>query len=209
MKQLRHTIQSGDYSGAANFFGKLIPIYSELEWSLISTEMLLMHAKCLKVLNRKDDYIRMLLGLLAKSVKQNKSSAHHDPNLSLVFEDIEQYTIDGRGILPELLAFSSQLPYEVTVDMATYFQDIAVDPYIRHYNDRDGFFLRLRFKSSFIDELKIDRATVVLLSVDDGPSGEIVLESDGPELVSGLSTIKVHSYVCYCNVHDHMSLMNF
>jgi hypothetical protein len=153
-----------------------------------------MHAKCLKVLNRKDDYIRMLLGLLAKSVQQN-SLRLRNLHLSLVSEDIEQYTIDGRNILPELLAYSAQLPYDITVDMATYFQNIAVDPYIRHYQERDGFFLKLKFKSSFATALQIDRAIVTLLSVDHGSSGEIVLESNGPELVSGSSTIKVHSHV--------------
>jgi hypothetical protein len=191
---LKRNSQSGDYSGAANFFGKIIPIYSELDWSLVSTEMLLMHAKCLKVLNRKDDYIRMLLGLLAKSVTQS-SLKHRNLNLSLVSEGIEEYEIDGRSILPELLAFSAQLPYDITVDMATYFQDVAVDPYVRHYQDKDGFFLKLKFKSSFSTALQIDRAVVKLLSVDNGPSGEIVLESNGPELVSGSSTIRVHSHV--------------
>jgi hypothetical protein len=156
--------------------------------------MLLMHAKCLKVLNRKDDYIRLLLGLLAKSVQQN-ALRRRSLNLSLVSEDIEQYTIDGRSILPELLGFSAQLPYDVTVDLSTYFQDVAVDPYIRHYEDRDGFFLKLKFKSNFANALQIDRAIVTLHSVDNGPSGEIVLESNGPQLVSGLSTIKLHSHV--------------
>ena len=86
-----------------------------------------MHAKCLKVLNRKDDYIRLLLGLLAKSVQQN-ALRRRSLNLSLVSEEIEQYTIDGRSILPELLCFSAQLPYDITVDLSTYFQDVAVDP---------------------------------------------------------------------------------
>jgi hypothetical protein len=156
--------------------------------------MLLMHAKCLKVLNRKDDYIRLLLGLLAKAVQQN-SLRRRSLNLSLVSEDIEQYTIDGRAVLPELLGFSAQLPYDVTVDLSTYFQDVAVDPYVRHYQDRDGFFLKLKFKSSFATALQIDCATVTLHSVDNGPSGEIVLESNGPELVSGFAVIKVHSHV--------------
>jgi hypothetical protein len=153
-----------------------------------------MHAKCLKVLNRKDDYIRMLLGLLAKSVVQN-SLRHRNLSLSLVSDDIEQYTIDGRSILPELLAFSAQLPYDITADMATYFRDTAVDPYVRHYQDKEGFFLKLKFKSIFATPLQIDRASVTLLSVDNGPSGEIELESSGPELVSGSSMIKVHSHV--------------
>lgn len=155
-----------------------------------------MHAKCLKVLNRKDDYIRLLLGLLAKSVQQTALRCRN-LNLSLVSEDIEQYTIDGRNILPELLDYSAQLPYDITVDMTTYFQAVAVDPYIRHYQDRNGFFLKLKFKSGFANALQIDRATVTLHSVDNGPSGEIVLESNGPELVSGVSVIKVHSHVSY------------
>jgi hypothetical protein len=166
--------QLGDYAAASNFFARVAPIYSQFHWGLIETEMLLMHAKCLKVLNRKDDYVRMLLGLLAKAISKKLTG-----KLSTILDDydIEGSAIDGKPLLPELLGYSAQLPYEVPVELAAYFTGLNIEPYITHLDDGAGFEMRAKFRCQFDRQIKIDKAKLVLASPD-GSTQDIQLESD-------------------------------
>jgi trafficking protein particle complex subunit 10 len=58
--------QSGDYSAAATYFGRLVPLYAQDRWSTIEDSLLSVYARCLKELHRKDEYVRIELALLAK-----------------------------------------------------------------------------------------------------------------------------------------------
>jgi len=166
---------------------KIIPVYSQLQWTLIETEMLLVHAKCLKVLNRRDDYVRMLLGLLAlvvsaKTTTRINEVAHH--------LDIESYQVQGKSLLSELNTVAAQLPYDITVDLSTYFQNIRLDPYIRHHPKDEGFQLRLKLKSVFEDDMIIKHAKVVLTPLSNNSASEIHLQSEGEIKISkGSATI--------------------
>jgi hypothetical protein len=95
--------------------------------------------------------------------------------------------VDTSGIFNELIEFSQQLPYDVTVPMPKYFGDISVEPYVRHYDDRDGFQLRLQFRHILEDEIEIKAAKVRLVSADSSQSKDIWLESTDPaKLKKGL-----------------------
>jgi hypothetical protein len=176
-----------------------------LQWSLIETEMLLVHAECLRMLNRKDDFVRMLLGLLAKAVSTKTSSTAASRAMENV--DIEGYEIQGERLLKALTDVAGQLPYEITVQMSTYFQSITLEPYIRHHAGKEGFQLRVKFRSIFEDTLRLDRATVVLTSSDNS-IGELVLESEGPITVSkGTVTLTVASPVSQ-QITSHLEVEN-
>jgi trafficking protein particle complex subunit 10 len=201
--------QSRDYAGAANFFSKIIPIYSQLQWHTLEREMLLMHAKCLKLLNRRDDYVRMLLGIISKAISEKLSMRSWASPLSIERIDIESQTIDGRSLIAELLACSSDLPYEVPVEMGIYFQNITVEPYIRHFEDKEGFQLSLKFRSPFRDQFTIDEATVHLEQQNETGSRKVSLKSDGPILVSkGTSTVMVGCGVSFPTTQQQLLLIN-
>jgi trafficking protein particle complex subunit 10 len=158
--------------------------------------MLLMQGECLKTLNRRDDYVRLLLGLLAKTVARKISPSYKNLVMSSDDFDLESHQIDGQSILAELLTFSTQLPYEVTVKMSTYFTNITVDPYIRHFSNDDGFQIRLRFRHILEDPMRIDQVKLLLSSKSEGFTKQIFLTSEGPvRITKGAATVTVQTNV--------------
>jgi hypothetical protein len=162
-------------------------VFVESRWNTVETMMLRMYAHCLKKLNRKDEYIRTLLELLAISAASRMSfetiskgaDARHESNLPQGWLNDDQ--VDTLGVFHELVDFSPQLPYDVNVQMPKYFGDISVEPYVRHYDDKDGFQLRLQFRHVLEDEIEIRTAKVRLISADSTHGKDIWLQS--PESV--------------------------
>ena len=169
----------GDFAAAAMYFGRMASLFAQDRWNSVEATMLRMYAQCLKKLNRKDEYVRTLLELLAISAAKRKEHRGYRQHSVLSKEHpgwLDDDTIDTSGVLAELLDFSEQLPYDVTVPMAKYFGDIAVEPYVRHYEDQDGFQLRLLFRHVLEDAIDIREAKVRLTSAT--PVGrEIWLDS--------------------------------
>jgi hypothetical protein len=156
--------------------------------------MLKLHAHCLKKLNRKDEYVRTLLDLLAKSAAsrmsfKTTSRRAEANNISDMPRDwLNDDKVDTSGILNELVEFSQQLPYDVTVQMPKYFSDISVEPYVRHYDDKDGFQLRLQFRHILEDGIEIKAAKVRLVGADSTQGKDIWLESSMPtQLKKGMT----------------------
>ncbi|KAH3915205.1 hypothetical protein HBI56_014220 [Parastagonospora nodorum] len=184
----------GDFAAASAYFGRMASLFAESRWNTVETTMLKMHSQCLKKLNRKDEYVRTLLDLLAKSAASRMSfkttSRRADANdISDMPRDwLNDDKVDTVGIFNELIAFSQQLPYDVTVKMPKYFGDIMVEPYVRHYDERDGFQLRLQFRHILEDEIEIKSAKVRLVSADSSQIKDVWLESSNPlKLKKGLT----------------------
>ncbi len=55
------------YGEAAAFFYRITPFFGENGWSLLELSMLVLYCTSLKELNRKDEYVRVLLKLLTKA----------------------------------------------------------------------------------------------------------------------------------------------
>jgi hypothetical protein len=191
----------GDYAAAAMYFGRMASSFAESRWNLVEGTMLHLHAQCLKKLNRKDEYVRTLLDLLHKSAanKKRERTANGRPrvDLSALSKNwLDDDKLETTGIMSELIAYSEQLPYDRTVAMNHYFEDICVDSCVRHYDDKDGFQLRLQFRHVLEDEVVLDRANVRLVSAASGQGKEIWLENTEP--------IKVKRGICRmwldCNV---------
>lgn len=191
-KHIELTLHSelGDYARAAMYFSRLTPLYADQRWNFVETSMVKMHAQCLKRLHRKDDYVKVLLHLLARSATHKRpsllprvrypSGMNVDPNPrkdGLTWLDGDW--VNTEGFLTELVTYSGQLPYDVSVPMSQYFDHIVLEPYLRHYPDKDGFQLRLCIRHLLEDELDVDRVKVRLLSESSGQSGEIWLENQG------------------------------
>lgn len=165
------------------YFGRMASLFAESRWNTVETVMLKMYAQCLKKLNRKDEYVRTLLDLLAKSATHSKSQrpsfkqSSASETLSMPKDWLNDDKVDTAGVFGELIDFSEQLPYDISVSMAKYFGDIVVEPYVRHLDDRDGFQLRLQFRHVLEDEIEIHQAKVRLISATAGQGKDMWLES--------------------------------
>lgn len=176
------------------YFGRMASLFAESRWNTVETTMLKMYARCLKKLNRKDEYVRTLLDLLAKSAasrmsfKPSPKQASADEASDIHRDWLNDDKVDTTGVFHELIEYSQQLPYDVTVQMPKYFGDISVEPYVRHYDDKDGFQLRLHFRHLLEDEVEIRAAKVRLVSANSTQRKEIWLENTEPtQLKKGLS----------------------
>jgi len=172
----------------------MAPQFAETRWNFVETTMLKMYAQCLKKLNRKDEYTRTLLDLLAKSAAKKKSirvSRKSFQPKPIPDEDIGRNTFswldddnaETDGLFHELLEYSEQLPYDITVPMSRYFGDILVEPYVRHYDDRDGFQLRLQVRHLLEDDILVEKARIHLIHVTPGQGKEMWLDIEDNMLV--------------------------
>jgi len=171
------------------YFGRMASTFAEARWNTVESVMLQLHAKCLRKLNRKDEYVRTLLDLLSKSaassVSSTASSRRVDPSALAGKSNgwLNDDEVDTVGIFNELIDYSQQLPYDVSAPMAKYFGDISVEPYVRHYEDKDGFQLRLSFRHVFEDDVTIKAAKIRLVSADSNQGKDIWLEHSEPKIL--------------------------
>ncbi|KAK5143460.1 hypothetical protein LTR04_001888, partial [Oleoguttula sp. CCFEE 6159] len=197
----------GDYAAAASYFNRVLPSYAGDRWNLIEVEMLKMHAQCLRMLQLKEDYVRVVLKLLAKFAAREMDGRWPNSGLPTGQEEEQIVTnenspwadddsVHSAGYLGDLIAFSEKLPQNVVVPLSDYFGNINVEPYIRHYDGKDGFQLRLQFKHLLVDEITVQRAKVRLVSGLSGQSREVWLENAGPfRLIRGLMKFWLDSNV--------------
>ena len=147
--------------------------------------MLKVYAQCLKILHRKDEYTRVLLNLLAKAVAMEKSrlqdaTEHQQRSVRLKSGWLDDESIDVVGLMTELLQFSLELPYNVTVSMTKYFDKVAVDPVIHHFRDKDGFQIQFKFRHLLEDDLEAQSVKLRLVSTTSGHMREIWLQGQAP-----------------------------
>lgn len=185
----------GDFRAAAMYFGSMagitskgssdasLSLYAKSRWNSVVATMLKMYARCLKKLNRKDEYIRTLLDLLARSsasrisFSSSSKRASDDDASNMPRDWLNDDKVDTGGVLNEVVNYSQQLPYDVSAQMADYFTDIVVEPYVRHYEDKDGFQLRLQFRHILEDEIEVRAAKIRLVSANSTTARDIWLET--------------------------------
>jgi hypothetical protein len=166
------------------YFGRMASLFAESRWNTVETTMLKMYAQCLKKLNRKDEYVRTLLDILAKSAGNkiaSRTSSKRASTLKLPpasVDWLDDDNVDTNGVFEELVSFSEQLPYDLNAPMTKYFGDIVVEPYVRHFDDKDGFQLRLQFRHVLEDEIELRKVKIRLVSATPGQGKDIWLESE-------------------------------
>ncbi|XP_014553540.1 hypothetical protein COCVIDRAFT_107443 [Bipolaris victoriae FI3] len=190
----------GDFAAAATYFGRMASYFATSRWNTVEATMLKMHARCLKKLNRKDEYVRTVLDLLAKSSASRMASKSSSKRIDATgdsHEWLNDDNVDTTDVLHEIVGYSQQLPYDVTVQMAKYFSDISVEPYVRHYEDKDGFQLRLQFRHLLEDEIEIRAAKIRLVSSVSNQAKDVWLEETGTiQVKKGLNRMWIG-----CNVN--------
>jgi hypothetical protein len=186
-----------DYAGAASYFYRITPFYGEGGWENVEMSLLEMYSKCLKELNRYDEYVRVTLKLLAKGVAAKKDTLQHQsafkfgPSSSFSSDEV---SVDG--YLTELLTVIPKLQHEVNVPLRYLFSSIEVDGTAKYDENRDSFSLELEFRYLLQDELHIDNGRARLVPVAGGQGRDIWLDTDGPMAISnGIARLQVHSNV--------------
>lgn len=185
-----------DYSTAAAYFRELAPFYAQDDWGELATLVLDMYSFCLKKLGRTEEYVHVALQTLARLVHTERSESRLP---------VTETRENGRGAITcyeevETLAQeSTTLKVPIVVDMADYFSDIHVDPFVQHQEDEDSIALDITFKSCLSRAFRAQEVRVRLVSMEEGPSREIWLSSPEP--------ISIHSGRCSVKVTCRVSVM--
>ncbi|KAM0566948.1 hypothetical protein ACHAP9_006845 [Verticillium nonalfalfae] len=186
----------GDYSAAASYFYRVTPFYGETGWSVLELSMLIMYAHCLHELQRKDEYVRVVLKLLTKAAAAEKDRlARRKGFRPGAGQDVEHASFAViRGFVGKLLAVTKTFSNEVPVPLGQMFTNPQLDESPEYDVGLDSFSLTIKLSSLLVDDLTIETARMRLTSSDPGVPKELWLESTTPQVLKpGESAIRLQS----------------
>lgn len=199
--------EQGDFAAAASYFNKVLATFGENQWSLAEEALLHKYAQCLKALNRKDEYVRIVLTLLArmadvKKPQTRKRSRNDSAGISVSHTSTSQSrpVLNGSALFEDLVTYSRSLPYDISVPLNNYFDDLEIDRCIHNFDDRDGFELSFSLRQLLASEITIDTVKARLTSTKEGQSDELWLSNNGGETLGDNPTrIKLSTTVRVCD----------
>ncbi|KAJ5883775.1 uncharacterized protein N7473_010661 [Penicillium subrubescens] len=157
--------RQADYEAAASYFHQMAPFYGSKLWVVLEGSMLELYARCLKELKRNEDFVRVMLRLLAKF------AAYAQAKLG-----------------------ASAMQKDVTALLVEFFADLRVDPAIQLYEDKDGFQIRLSLRFLLGPQINIDSIKVRLVSDTNSQNAEHWIEASTNFVVkSSMTTILIDS----------------
>ena len=173
-----------DYGSAASYFGQLSSIYCNNDWTRLEVPMLDLFARCLKHLDRKQDFCRIGLRILVKTTSRQPLLHHH--------------TVLGVShFLQDVIDVSSRLEQPVSTPLHLHFEGVYFDPYIQHSGDRDGFRTSLSLRNIMSAAFEAQHIRVKLVCIDEEQRCDIWMTSQGPTLLQrGVSHVILQSTVC-------------
>jgi hypothetical protein len=194
-----------DYGAAASYLYRMTPFYGEDGWTQIELSLLIMYAKCLKELQRKDDYVRIALKLLSRAANAEKErialkSMPRSAISSLNHEEL----VPDEPYLADLLQITRTFQREVQVPLQNFFSQAEVDGTARYHSGKDSFALQIRLRYLLDEDICIDKG-VVRITPSTGDAGrEIWLETGGPIIFKkGIVKFVVQSNVSCQLFHTH------
>jgi hypothetical protein len=192
----------GEFAEASFYFYRVIPFYGESGWSLLELSMLVMYARCLKALQRLDDYVnKALRQLLCKAALAERERRMHRSSrvrLSIASGATQYPEVSAiSGFLADLLAVSASLEKEVRVPLTSLFCDLGLDGPPFYDDDQDSFSLFFDLHSLLVDEFEAGSVSLRISSPSGaGGSKEIWLQTKGPVTIRpGPNKVKVQSTV--------------
>ncbi len=169
-----------------SYFSQLAHLYGKASWTHLELNMLNMYAHCLKETNQNEEYVRVGLDIVAKLVLDNDAMA-----------DIQNTLERKSSSLTELIAASSTIDQQVIVPMQDFFGDIDVDPYIRPYDDHDGFRLQIQVTNLTSDGIEAQEVRIKLVTVEEEHHSELWLAAGNVTTIQpGTVAISVGAKVC-------------
>ncbi|KAJ5753030.1 hypothetical protein N7520_009947 [Penicillium odoratum] len=179
--------RQGDYETAASYFHQMAPFYGSKLWTVLEGTMLELYARCLKELNRHEDYVRMVLKLLSKYASYSQSQlsdrqrALSTPTSILGQEQLSGYVSDlfqGLGCLQK----------DVTTSLVDFFADLQIDPAIRLYDDKDGFQIQMALRFLLGPQIEINSIKIRLVSASSSQNSEHWIEGSTNFVIKSTKT---------------------
>ncbi|KAJ5744566.1 hypothetical protein N7533_009436 [Penicillium manginii] len=179
--------RQGDYEAAASYFHQMAPFYGSKLWVVLEGIMLELYSRCLKELNRNEDYVRMMLKLLAQFATYSQSKlSSRQKSLSIPTSIAQQEQLSG--YVADLFEGAKGLQKDVTASLADFFADLQVDPAIRLYDDKDGFQIQLSLRFLLGPEINIDSVKVRLVSASSSQHVEHWIEGSANFTIKSSTT---------------------
>jgi trafficking protein particle complex subunit 10 len=197
-----------DFAAAASYFYGMTPSYGKNGWEQVELPMLVMYAKSLKKLQRKGEYVRVVLKLLEKvAAAENERQVRKS---TLRFGSPSSSSNEGpvstSSYLHELLEITKTLQHEINVPLRDFFGRVEVDSTPQYHPEKDSFALQLRLRYLLSEELTIEKARVKITALNGDAKREIWLETTGPSVFkNGSGVLLVQTNVSALFVH-HDSL---
>ncbi|TQN66828.1 Trafficking protein particle complex subunit 10 [Colletotrichum shisoi] len=193
----------GEYGPAASFFYMTTPFFGENSWSLLELSMLVMYSKCLKELQRKDEFVRVGLKLLTKAAAAENEKLQRKKALSLATTSEVQYP--GKsvilGFLDEVLNVANTLSNEVRVPLGHLFTQVEVVGSPEYHTGKDCFSLTIKLHSLLMDDLSLEKAAIRFSRTTSGGTKEVWLHtSEANILKPGVNKLRLTSTT---NVFGH------
>ncbi|KAK4201677.1 trafficking protein particle complex subunit 10 [Triangularia verruculosa] len=186
-----------EYKDAAFYFYRVIPFFGESSWALLELSMLVMYARCLKKLNKLDDYVNQALRqLLCKAAAAEKDRLQQKSRFRNTLTSVKQYPEAAAitGFLADLISVSASLSKDVRIPLTSLCCDLALDGPPFYDESQDSFSLFLDFHSLLVDEFEADVVSIRIVSKTAGGNREIWLQTEKPVTIRpGPNKVRVQS----------------
>lgn len=184
-----------DYATASSYFWRTTPFFGESGWSLLELSMLVMYARCLKQLQRKEEHVKVLLKLLSKAAAAEKDRRQCKSLFDAAGGEYPE-SKEIKGLLGDLLLETKTILNEMRIPLSNFFSSVEIDGTPEYEDGRDGLALQLKLNSLLVDDLIVDTANVRIVSASSKPSKEIWLKKEGGITISpGKSKLRLKSNV--------------
>ncbi|KAB5522179.1 trafficking protein particle complex subunit 10 [Coniochaeta sp. 2T2.1] len=169
-----------EYTAAASFYYRATPFYGESGWSLLELSMLVMYSKCLKELNKMDDYVTVLRKLLTKAAAAEMDRLQQQSSFRAASKKDFPNQSSIVGFLDDLLSASEKLQKDVDIPLANFFCDVELNGPPLYDEGQDSFRLTLRLRSLLAENLEAQQCKLKLVSPAVGGIKEIWLRNSEP-----------------------------
>ena len=187
-----------DYAAAASYFYRMTPFYGESGWAEIELSMLVLYAECLKQLQRKEEYVRVVLKLLSKAAAVENERIRNKAAFKLgqVNDFHHDAMVPTEPYLEELLQITKTLQHEVQVPLQNFCAYIEVEGTPKYHPEQDSYALQIRLRYLLQEDMTIEKVSVKLGSTGGDLSRDLWLESEGSVVMKpGEVTFTVQSNV--------------
>ena len=194
----------GDYGAAASYFWRTTPFFGESGWGLLELSMLIMYSRCLKELQKNDEYVKVMLKLLSKAALAEKDRQGARSSFRIGGEQVVDYPDSDaiQGFMSELLAVTKAQKNEVRMPLSGFFSRVAIDGPPEYYDGRDTASISLRLDSLLADSFDIEKSRVRISNTGSGSQKEIWFESlDTVTMSRGKNKLKLSSNVSLRGLH--------
>ena len=192
-----------DYELATSYFRQLAPLYAKDAWSDLELLTLELYAQCLLHIERKEDYVRMRLKILAKTSRRNAATGQQARINSVKPVNTRQPPQKASRSLSSIFSTSKRLKEQILLPMETYYDRIDLGIYVRHSSIDDSFQLPLSLGSLLPESFLAESVRVQILSVEEDQRSELWLHADNQKIEPGTSRIWLVS-----NVSQFCSTLN-